>query len=394
MNSLEKLKGELKMELREILSYWMTMTLDEHFGGFVGRINGNNEVVANAQKGAVLNARLLWTFAAAYNFSGNPEYLAIADRAYQYITGHFIDQEFGGVYWSLDHRGNPLDTKKQVYAVAFAIYGISEYHIASGNTEARDLAISLYELLVAKSYDPVNTGYLEAFGREWQPIDDLRLSDKDANEKKTANTHLHVLEAYTNLYRIWPDDGLKAQIEQLIGNFLEHFISPETHQLRLFFDDVWNNRSYLISYGHDIETTWLLQRAAEQIENKALLDKVKAQNVLMADAAMQGLDADGGLWYEYEGNHLIKEKHWWVQAEAMVGFFNIWQITGEEKYLEIAERTWQYIKAKMLDKQYGEWLWGIDGNGEVMKEQNKAGFWKCPYHNSRACMEIVNRISA
>ncbi|WP_461448795.1 AGE family epimerase/isomerase [Mucilaginibacter sp.] len=387
-------KNELSIELGNILNYWMKNTPDEKFSGFVGRIDEENKVVAYSPKGSVLNARLLWSFSAAYNLDKNPEYIKYADRAYQYITQYIIDKEFGGVYWTVDYKGDQLDTKKQVYAIAFTIYGLSEYYLASSNNGAKSLAVDLYHLLVEKSYDQVNTGYLEAFTRDWQPVNDLRLSDKDANEKKTTNTHLHVLEAYTNLYRICPVKDLKLQIEQLIHNFLDHFIDPETGHLLLFFDEEWNSKSALVSYGHDIEATWLLQQAAEVISNNVLLGKIKAINISITEATIEGLDTDGGLWYEYENHQLIKQKHWWVQAEAMVGFYNSWQISGDDKYLAVAEKNWQYINAKILDKQYGEWLWGIDENGNPMKGEDKTGLWKCPYHNSRACIEIIKRINA
>ena len=394
-DQLSILKNEFSAELSNILSYWMKYTPDEVYGGFVGRIDGNNQVVANAPKGSVLNARILWSFSAAYNLTKNADYLLYAERAYQYITQYIIDREFGGVYWSVDYEGKPLDTKKQVYASAFTIYGLSEYYVASGNEEAKTLAIELYELLVNKSFDIKNTGYLEAFTREWQPIDDLRLSAKDANEKKTMNTHLHVLEGYTNLYCIWQNEGLKLQIDILINNFLDHFIDPKTHHCLLFFDEDWNSKSGLISYGHDIEATWLLQQSAEVISNDFLLQKIKTVNITITDVTLNGLDEDGGLWYEYEpaDDHLIKQKHWWVQAEAIVGFYNTWQITGDEKYLAIVEKNWQYIKAKILDQNNGEWFWGRDENGEIMQGEDKAGLWKCPYHNSRACIEIIKRIS-
>jgi cellobiose epimerase len=394
-DQLTTLKIELNDELSNILGYWMSNTIDNAFGGFVGRIDEQNKVIEHAPKGSVLIARILWTFSAAYNLDRTPEYLKFADRAYQYITDFIIDREFGGVYWTVDYKGNPLDTKKQVYATAFTIYGLSEYYIASGNESAKTQAINLYNLLVKNSYDKINTGYLEAFTHDWQPISDLRLSAKDANEKKTMNTHLHVLEAYTNLYRIWPDKALKAQIETLINNFFDHFIDAETHHLLLFFDENWKSKSTLISYGHDIEATWLLQEAAEVIKHEKLLEKIKTVSVSISEATIKGIDTDGGLWYEYEPDHdlLIKEKHWWVQAEALVGFYNTWQITNDTKYLSVAEKTWQYIKAKILDKQNGEWLWGIDENGEMMSNQDKAGIWKCPYHNSRACIEIIKRLS-
>ena len=392
---LHTYKQELAGELGNIMHYWMTNTVDEQDGGFYGRIDNDNNVIPASPKGSVLNARILWSFSAAYNLNREEQYLAMADRAYQYIIKHFIDAEFGGVYWAVDHLGTPLDTKKQVYASAFTIYALSEYYKASGAAEAKNYAVNLYKLLVDKSYDNERTGYLEAFTKEWQPIADLRLSAKDANEKKSMNTHLHVLEAYTTLYGIWPEEELKEQIITLINNFLEHIINSETNHLVLFFDEDWNKRSDTVSYGHDIEATWLLLEAAEAIGHHGLINKIKKVCIKITDATKQGLDTDGGLWYEYEpaAHHLIKEKHWWVQAEAMVGFYNTFQLNNKQEYLDLSLRNWAFVKQHLLDKQNGEWFWGIYANGDVMQTEDKAGIWKCPYHNSRACIELIKRIS-
>jgi len=395
ISPLMEYKTELTTALQRILDYWVLNTVDETHGGFFGRIDSHEKVVPDAPKGAVLNARILWTFSAAYNNAANPVCLEMAGRAYDYINKYFIDHEFGGVYWSVDYKGAAFDTKKQVYAIAFTIYALSEYYTASGVEAARTKAVELYYLLVEKAYDPVQTGYFEAFTREWAPVADLRLSAKDQNEQKTMNTHLHVLEGYTNLYRIWPDGTLKEQIRLLLHNFFDHFIDPQSHHLRLFFDENWNGKSGLVSYGHDIEATWLLLEAAEVIRDEAMIERTKEVSIPIAEATIKGLDTDGGLWYEYEPaeDHLIKEKHWWVQAEAMIGFYNAWQISGNEKYLELSIKNWAFVKDKILDKENGEWVWGIGENGQLMPGEDKIGIWKCPYHNSRACLELIKRIN-
>lgn len=390
---LHTFKQELTGELSAILSWWATNAPDNANGGFYGKIDNDNHITPEAPKGCVLNARILWTFAAAYNHKTDALHLEMADRAYQYIINHFIDKENGGVYWSVDYKGNPVDTKKQVYAIAFTIYGLSEYYRASKKEEALQSAIDLFHLLVQKAYDPIKTGYFEAFAKDWQLIGDLRLSAKDANEKKTMNTHLHVLEGFSNLYRIWPDELLKKHIDVLLNNFFDYFIDKDTHHLNLFFNENWNTKGKLVSYGHDIEATWLLLEAAEVIGNDIAIEKIKRLIPAMAGATITGLDNDGGLWYEYEpdNNHLVKEKHWWVQAEAIVGFFNAWQVTGDEKYLSIALKNWDFVKHSIIDKRNGEWYWGINEYGEIMPGEDKAGLWKCPYHNSRACIEILKR---
>lgn len=395
VEQLNNYKKELEIELNNILDYWIGNTRDVAEGGFYGKIDNDNHVIPGSPKGSVLNARILWSFSAAFNLTGKHQYLEIADRAHTYIIDHLIDKDQGGVYWTVDHAGTKLDTKKQVYATAFTIYALSEYYKARRSSDALHEAIKLFRLLVDKSFDQNKTGYLEAFSQDWQPINDLRLSSKDANEKKTMNTHLHVLEAYTNLYRSWPDDSLKQQISLLLENFLDHFIDAETGHLHLFFDEDWNARSALISYGHDIEAAWLLLDSAEVIGDAALTERLKPLTIKIAEAAQEGVDSDGGLWYEYNpsDDQLVKEKHWWVQAEAMLGFFNAWQVTGDRKYLELSMMNWDFVKDNILDRKNGEWFWGINEQGQVMTTDDKAGLWKCPYHNSRACIEIIKRIS-
>lgn len=384
---------ELDQELKQILQFWMQHAPDLEQGGFYGSIDNNNTPDKEAPKGSVLNARILWTFSAAYNYEPHAGYLAIANRAFAYIINHFTDKQFGGIYWSVDSKGQPLDTKNQVYALAFVIYACSEYYKCNQSPAAMNLALQLYRLIQQHSYDEQRGGYLEAFTRDWKPLGDLRLSAKDANEKKTMNTHLHVLEAYTNLYRIWPQPELALYIERLLYNFDEHIIDRETGHLGLFFDDDWQPRSDTISFGHDIEAAWLLYEAAEEIDHAELMEKMKQNALLLAESAGDGLDADGGLWYEFEPQHdrLIKEKHWWPQAEAMVGFFLAWQLSGFSGFREQVHGSWQFIKRLLKDKDNGEWYWGVDENGEPMPGQDKAGFWKCPYHNGRACLEMVKR---
>jgi len=393
MNTQE-FKQEITEELTSILQYWMSHTVDEKNGGFIGRIDNDNKVYPEAPKGSVLNARILWSFSAAYTATKNKAYLRMAQRAYSYIQDHFIDKEYGGVFWSVDYKGNPLDTKKQIYALAFTIYACSEYYKCTAIEEAKQTAIALYNLIQKYSYDAKRGGYLEAFARNWEPMEDSRLSDKDANEKKTMNTHLHILEAYTNLYRIWPDEKLGFHQRGLLTDFLQHILNQQTGHLHLFFDENWKVKGETISYGHDIEASWLLLEAAEILQDETLIAPCKKIAVKMTAAVVEGIDTDGGLWYEYEPgtSQLIKQKHWWPQAEAMIGFINAWQISKEGKYLQHACNSWEFIKQYILDKKEGEWLWGIKEDHSRMKQEDKVGIWKCPYHNARACMEIMKRI--
>ena len=388
-------KHELQQELAAILKYWMQHTVDEERGGFYGRIDNDNTVYVDAPKGCVLNARILWTFSAAATLTNDWAYAKMANRAFAYIHDHFVDKEYGGVYWSVTSKGEMLDTEKQVYAMAFVLYACSEYYIALHSEPAKQLAIDLYRLLQQKSYDPVQGGYFEAFARNWEPIQDSRLSNKDANAKKTMNSHLHILEAYTCLYRIWPDAQLKQHIKGLLVNFDEHIIDHNTGHLLLFFDEHWQLKGEkTVSYGHDIEASWLLLEAAKVIADDALIARMKGLAIKMAEAVIIGLDVDGGLWYEYDAaqNRLVKEKHWWPQAEALVGFYNAWQVSDRHEFLQYVYNNWAFIKQYIRDNKNGEWFWGVYEDHSVMRNQDKVGLWKCPYHNGRACMEIIKRM--
>ncbi|KAA6328080.1 hypothetical protein EZS27_022985, partial [termite gut metagenome] len=316
------------------------------------------------------------------------KYLAIAERAFAYIIDCFVDKIYGGVYWELDYKGQPVNTKKQTYAQGFALYGFSEFYRATGNEKALKLAKEFFFLL-EKCHDNELGGYLEAYTRDWEPIEDMRLSDKDANEKKTMNTHLHVLEPYTNLYRIWKDERLEKAQRRLIHLFAEQILDKQNHHLNLFFDEQWKLKSTAISYGHDIEASWLLYEAAEVLGDEKLIGKIKRVSLQIADAASEGLQPDGSMIYEKDGNHVDADNHWWVQAETVVGYMYAYQISGDVAYKEKSKRTWQYIQEKIVDKENGEWFWSRKADGSINYADDKAGFWKCPYHNSRMCMEIM-----
>jgi mannobiose 2-epimerase len=390
---LTSYRREVEGEIENILGFWVKHTLDKKGGGFIGSLDNDNLVDPTAAKGIVLNSRVCWAFSAGYARTGNAKYLEMASIACKYILERFIDPVHGGVYWSVDHAGKPMETRKQVYGLAFGIYGLTEYFKVSRDKNALEAALSLHELIERHSFDSEQGGYLEAFTRDWQIIDDMRLSEKDDNEKKTMNTHLHIIEAYANLYEVSPGEGLKDSIRHLLDVFMQHFIDPHTFHLRLFMDENWNTRSTLVSYGHDIEAAWLLLDCAEKINSAGYIQRYRGLSLQVSTAAAEGLDADGGLWYEYDPSRefLVREKHSWPQAEAMIGFFNAWQLTGNEKWLKHSMNAWNFVKQYIKDDDRGEWFWGVYADYSLMQKE-KAGFWKCPYHNSRACLELMRRI--
>ena len=395
MNQLiNQLRNEMRSELENnILPFWMNKMEDNEEGGFYGQITGEDELKPEASKGAILNARILWTLSSAYRLLKKPEYLETATRAKRYLIDRFYDPQYGGIYWELDYKGNPLDTKKQIYAIGFAIYGLSEYARATGDEEALAYAQQLFDVIEQHSFDSEQNGYVEALTRDWQPIEDMRLSDKDENEKKTMNTHLHILEPYTNLYRVWKDEQLERQLRNLIEVFITRILDPQTGHLNLFFEEDWTNKYRIYSYGHDIEASWLIHEAALVLGDPEVLKRIEPIIIRIAQAADEGLNPDGSMIYEnfLDKQKIDRELHWWVQAENVVGHINLYQHFGDTEALDTAARCWEFIKTKLIDREQGEWHWSLLPDGTVNRRDDKAGFWKCPYHNGRMCMEVIER---
>lgn len=385
---------ELKENLTEnILPYWVEKMQDPE-GGFYGECDFDDNLHKDAPRGAILNARILWTFSAAARVLGNEEYKKTAERQFQYIRDHFIDPEYGGVYWSINADGTPCDTKKQFYAIAFTIYGLAEYCRLTGSEEAKNLAVELFRIIEKYSRDRERGGYIEALTREWQPIADMRLSDKDLNSSKTMNTHLHILEAYTALVRVWRTEESIEAATSLLRLFNSVIVSPHNHHLGLFFDDNLKRVELDISYGHDIEASWLMLESAHVIGDKELLDETINVTYHLGHAALEGKCVDGSMVYErYASGRYNNQKHWWVQAENVIGQLYLAIFHNEPEMLKKAYQSWQYIDNNIVDKGEGEWYWGRNPDGSLMKE-DKAGFWKCPYHNSRMCLEAIERLNS
>lgn len=393
MEDLSQFRAEIEGELIRILDYWEKEAPDFEKGGFIGQVDHDGKRYPDAAKGSVLNTRILWTFSAAYQHFKKPVYLELAKRAYQYIKDHFYDFDNGGFYWSVKANGSKGETRKQVYGQAFTIYGLSEYFAASEDIEALALATELYNKLEDFSFEPEHGGYVEAFSAEWQPLEDMRLGGGGLNAPKTMNTHLHVIEAYVNLYLVWPDIKLRKSIEALLAVFEDHIINAQTNQMILFSGMDWTPLSPAMSFGHDIEASWLLLESAEVLHDESLSEKWKKKAVEMAEATFAGLAPDGSLYYEYNPstNHWDKHREWWVFSEAVVGYLNAWQISKDPKFLKQMHEIWAFTKKHILDLKGGEWFTGVNDDYSLVKG-NKISFWKCPYHNSRMCFEVLKRI--
>ena len=386
-------KKQFENELTDnILNYWVKEAYDTNRRTFFGRITNDGKKFPEAALSAVLTTRILWTFSAAYRFYPTAIYKKMADEAFRILVETFWDNENGGIYWSVFPNGKPEDTKKQFYAEAFFIYAMSEYWLAFKDEKAKQVAVSMFMLMEKYAFDPEFGGYIEANTADWKETTDQRLSPKDLDVKKSMNTHLHILEAYTNLYRIHKVEEVEKKVEHLLRIFLDKILDEKTGHLILFFDKDWTVRSEIDSYGHDIEATWLMYEAAEVLGKKELIEEVEHAAVKISEVTIkEGLARNNGMYYEKAEGHIQEQFDWWPQAEAVVGFFNTYQITKDEKYLGYSQKSWKFIQDYIIDKKNGEWFWGVGSDLKPLRG-DKVGPWKGPYHNGRMCMEMIRRI--
>jgi len=387
---INKIEAE-KMARVNILPFWQGL-IDRENGGFYGEADFYGKINKDADKGCILNSRILWTFSSAFRLFKDESYLNCAHTAYKFLKESFLDKEYGGLYWLVDRNGQAVNTRKQFYNLAFGIYALSEYYLACGNKASLELAIDLFEKMEKYALDPVNGGYIEACSRDWSVIDDFRLSEKEINCPKSMNTNLHVLEAYTTLLYASADERVKKALSNLLRVSIEKIVNSEWH-FDLFFDMEWKALSSDVSYGHDIEGSWLMYEAALAIGDELLIGETRKTALSIADVIFKkAIDLQSGGFSEGSDR-----KEWWPQAEAVVGFYNAYELLKNEdsnkskKFLETADSIWQFISKYFVDYENGDWHNELDINNKPDKNQLKAGFWKCPYHNARACFEIVKR---
>jgi mannobiose 2-epimerase len=387
-----ELADKAEREVREnILPFWLHRAPDRDAGGFYGLVKADLTPAKTAPKGALLSCRILWTFSAAYRRFHDPAHLEMARRAYDDLLARFWDEQQGGLYWTVTAQGKPLDTSKQIYGQVFGIYALSEYYQATSDPVVLERAIALYRLVEKYARDPAHGGYFEVFTRDWRKERPSK-SPVNAVAAKSQNTHLHVMEAYTNLLRVWPDTGLRTNQKLLLELMLTRIYDPQSHHLRLFMADDWTPKSDRFSYGHDIEAAWLMTEAAQVLGDRGLIERTRRVAVEIAETTlMEGIDRNGGVFNEGgPGGVSDANKEWWPQAEAVVGFWDAYQISGDKRFLDAAVKTWTFIEQQVADHGGGEWFHTVTKDGMPSKLP-KISLWKCPYHNSRACYEIIDR---
>lgn len=388
---LATLSAEVEKDLTDsVLPFWINHVTDPA-GGFYGMVMSDGKPVPGAEKGAILNGRIIWTFSKAFGKYGLPQYREAADRAADYFIAHFIDPKYGGAVWSVDSEGAIKDGVKQTYATAFGIYGLAEHFRATGDRLSLDAAIGMFRTLEDKVHDHAGKGYLETFARDWSHSDTKGV-DGMAGATKTMNTHIHVMEAYTTLYQVWPDEELRACIVELLDILQSKLYNPATKHLILYCDDDWKSLEEVDSFGHDIETSWLLCEAAQAIGDPEILARIRKQAVEMTDVALaEGLSEKGYMRYERNAKGYSPQLSWWPQCETIIGCVNAWQLTGDRKYFDVAVKTWEYVKAHFIDKEYGDWFKALMPD-ETPARGPKASMWNCPYHVSRVSYELGERL--
>ncbi len=410
MNKDELLTYRVSFEnelTKNILSYWMRYAVEKDGDGFYGAVDMENQPVPAVDKSCVLNARILWAFSAAAKMYQSNDYAVMAEKAYEVLTKRFLDAECGGFFMELTSDNQIANAIKHTYAQAYAIYALCRYYEFNPCDDVFGLIQQVFTVFEAKTKDRGHLGYREAFTRDWRPLAENRMADND--EPKSMNTHLHVLEAYTGLYRVWKDSQVRARLEELLVIFLDRIIRDSGH-LGLFFDDDFYETDAskgICSFGHDIEASWLLWEAAELLGDRDLLERTRSASIRMLEAVDRvGLDKDGGMFLESDryGSHVRTNKHWWVQAETLVGFMNGYELTGNPMYWDRVKVCWDFVDKYVVDHRGGEWFTKVNRLGQPFRTEPendpspyyrndwKIDPWKCPYHNGRACMELIHRI--
>ena len=382
---------------RHILPFWAGPALDRENGGWMAWLSNDLKPDRSQPKGLIVNTRILWAFSAAYRARREPLYQEMAGRAFDFVTKKFWDAQHGGAFWQLNDGGQVIDDSKKIYGQAFYIYALSEFHRAFGNREALHQAKELFELIERHAHDAKFDGYGEVCLRDWSEAGPgARLSDKDMNEKKSMNNHLHVLEAYTNLHRVWREKRVAGRLRELMEIFLTRILDARTKHLHHFFNEQWEVRSDSYTFGHDLEASWLLCETAEELRDKKLLKRVRHIAGEMAETAFdEALGADGSLCYEGRAGQIIDAgRECWPHAEAIVGFLNAYEISRDAKFLAAALSVWNYIETNLVDRVHGEWFWRVNPDGRVDATLPKVSEWKGPYHATRACLETMCRIAS
>ena len=381
---------EIKNHLTEnLIPFWKGL-IDRDFGGYYGFSDFDHTVNEKYEKGCILNSRILWFFSSCAELTDDKDCIGYAGHAYDFLKSAYLDRKNGGVYWSVTYDGDPLDTTKHTYCQAFAIYALAAYYKVSADEESLGIANDLVKIIEQKCRDKY--GYLEAFNVDFTPASNEKLSENGVMAERTMNTLLHVYEAYTGLYEVTKSDYIADRLREMLTIFKDKMYNPEKHRQEVFFDRNYTPLLDLISYGHDIETAWLIDRGIEVLDDDELKAAYGDITCDLADNILHNAFDGNSLAQECEAGVVNEDRVWWVQAEAVNGFINEYlKDPSKTEYKDAAVAQWEYIKKNFIYKDGGEWYNQLDKSGKPYGNMPVVGPWKCPYHNGRMCLEIIRR---
>lgn len=382
-------KNEVKNHLvLDIIPFWEALR-DDEYGGFYGYKDFNGNVDKNYDKGCILNSRITWFFSEAYLLLRDDVLLQNARHGYEFLMNRCLDKENGGVFWSVTYDGKPADTTKHTYNQGFAIYALSTYYEATGERKALDTAFDIYNIIESKCRD--EGGYLEAFKIDFTPESNEKLSENGVMATRTMNTLLHVFEGYSRLYKVTNDERVAKSLKEILDIYSSKIFNPEKHRQEVFFDHDYHSLIDLISYGHDIESAWLIDEGTKILGDKRYIHMISPlMDELCTNIYETAFDGHS-LPQECENGKVNEDRVWWVQAETINGFLHYYlKYPGHAEYLSAAQNVWDYIKKNMMDKNNGnEWYWLLDKDGHPYTDKPIVEPWKCPYHNGRMCIKVL-----
>jgi mannobiose 2-epimerase len=389
--------AELKDQLVEkIMPYWYDTAIDQKYGGYLLSDDAARKAPPATEKQLVTQSRMIWGFSHAHLKGlkdGKRDYLKAAAQGYRFLLEHFLDRQNGGYFWATDVPGKPVDQRKLVYGESFVIYGLVEYYRASGDKAALGHAMELYHVLQKRAHDPKYGGWVEHFQRDWTPIVDPGAQViVEVSGRKSANTHLHLMEALTELYDATRDRAVRKSLEEALRINCTYFYPEEAGKAAFHRHFDWQpateRSSAGLSYGHNVEFAWLMIRAEQVLGRKPSWAHFDAE---LDHALKYGYDhVRGGLYSRGFDDQPATDtdKVWWVEAEMMAALTVGLKHQENPAYSEALDRLLPFILTYQANPSDGIWLDTVTAEGRP-KVTAKAHNWKANYHDVRAMLMFI-----
>ena len=366
----------------DLIPFWNNL-YDSEYGGFYGSADSDNNINKTSPKSAVLQTRILWFYSSCYKALKDKNLFEYASRQFDFIIKYMIDENDGGIFWDVEYDGKVKDRQKHTYALAFALYSISAYYSVSKNKSAFDAAQRLFNLIERDYKDEY--GYTEVFS----------LDKSVKGSARTMNTLLHIIEAYTEYHAAVNTAESRKALEYSLDLVRTKAYNDDLCRIECNFDEFMNPVGDVLSYGHDIEASWIVYRACEILGNDEILSDLSPKlDKLTQNVISKGFVDNGrnGIYYECKNNIDNTYRSWWVMSEAIVALVHRYNLYKDKQSIYLAENVWDYVK-KYFISPHGEWHTQVDEKGEAIKSRSGlCGAWKCPYHNGRMCLELMEML--